>query len=31
MHYKSGFNALFLACNASYIALYNLMNNSNHS
>ncbi len=30
MHYKSSFNALIMPCNASYNALYNLMNNCNH-
>ncbi len=31
MHYKSGFNALIMPCNAPYNALYNLLNNCNNS
>ncbi len=31
MHYKSSFNALIMPCSAPYNALYNLMNNWNHS
>ncbi len=31
MHYKISFNALILPCNAPYNALYDLMNNCNHS
>ncbi len=30
-HYKSSFNALIMPCNAPYNALYNLINNCNHS
>ncbi len=29
--YKSSFNALIVPCNAAYNALYDLMNNCNHS
>ncbi len=31
MYYKSSFNALIMTFNTPYNALYNLMNNCNHS